>query len=32
MSILGALRGRYMTVLATDDETAQAVLKLADTD
>lgn len=32
MSILGALRGHYMTVLATDDETAQAVLKLADTD
>ncbi|MCS6826212.1 MAG: sugar-binding transcriptional regulator [Caldilinea sp.] len=30
MSILGALRGRYMTVLATDDQTAQAVLALAD--
>jgi DNA-binding transcriptional regulator LsrR (DeoR family) len=29
MSILGALRGRYLTVLATDDETAQAVLDLA---
>ncbi len=29
-SILGALRGRYLTVLATDDETAQAVLELAE--
>jgi DNA-binding transcriptional regulator LsrR (DeoR family) len=29
MSILGALRGHYMTVLATDDQTAQAVLRLA---
>lgn len=32
MSILGALRGRYLTVLATDDETAQAVLGLAEKD
>ncbi|MFN3331144.1 MAG: sugar-binding transcriptional regulator [Caldilinea sp.] len=30
MSILGALHGRYLTVLATDDETAQAVLELAE--
>jgi deoxyribonucleoside regulator len=28
-SILGALRGRYLTVLATDDQTAQAVLDLS---
>lgn len=28
-SILGALRGRYLTVLATDDLTARAVLALA---
>ncbi len=29
-SILGALRGRYLTVLATDDVTAQAILELDD--
>lgn len=29
-SILGALRGHYMTVLATDDLTARAVLQLAE--
>ena len=29
MSIVGALRGRYLTVLATDDVTAQAVLDLS---
>ena len=29
-SILGALRGRYLTVLATDDQTAQSVLELAE--
>ncbi|MCU0493379.1 MAG: sugar-binding transcriptional regulator [Chloroflexaceae bacterium] len=29
-SILGALRGRYLNVLATDDETARAVLAHAD--
>jgi deoxyribonucleoside regulator len=28
-SILGALRGHYLTVLATDDRTARAVLQLA---
>lgn len=28
-SVLGALRGRYLTVLATDDVTARAVLELA---
>ena len=31
-SILGALRGRLMTVLATDDKTAQAILEIDNSD